>query len=97
MSLRTILIVFLLHLVPVTWIFVLTCLNSECVMGWILFLLIDFPLGWLLIWGEPIYSLISDDYFWRFQVFPALFCQIVGTLNWVLIICFFRKVRKFIK
>ena len=86
-------IVFVLHLIPVSYAFCLCMTYSEAVMGWILFIIIDFPLGLLIV---PVDSLLFEylsvrsavvpDHILRWVFFPAVFFQIVGTINWVIIV-----------
>jgi hypothetical protein len=86
-------IVFVIHSIPVSLVLWACMIEGEAVMLWFLFFLIDFPLGWLLV---PMFALfeylsirsaigIPAPMFLN-VVFPAIFFQIIGTINWVIII-----------
>ena len=85
-------IVFVFHLIPVGYIFWASMTFDEGVMGWLLFLIIDFPLGWLIVPVESMLfeylsvrsAVVPDILQWTF--FPAIFFQIVGTINWVIFV-----------
>jgi len=74
-------IVFIIHLLLTCICFVIAT-SKEGALVWILFLVVDFPLSWLYFPVEPIVHWISDWTFWRFVLAPAMFFQIVGTVNW---------------
>ena len=90
-------IIFVLHLIPVIYILCLCMQYSEAVMGWYLFLMIDFPLGWLwfpvdgllnvsgfFTWLEKVMDMDVMDIYILF--FLPVFFQIIGTINWVIIV-----------
>ena len=86
-------IVFVIHLIPVIYILGVCIASSEGVMGWLLFLMIDFPLGWLFLPAMALLDLCTPLEVWfevKNIVFPAVFFQIVGTINWVIIVLFLR-------
>jgi hypothetical protein len=90
-------IVFVLHLIPVSFGLWSVMTVQESVLLWLLFFAIDFPLGFLFIPVDfllfehfSVRSVIVPDHILRFSFFPAVFFQIVGTINWVIIILFLR-------
>ena len=93
---RIVAIVFVLHLFPVIYVLGVCIAFPEGVMGWFLFLMIDFPLGWLFLPAMGLLDLCTPlEKVW-FEVenivFPAVFFQIVGTINWVIIVLCLRVV-----
>ena len=88
-------ICFVIHLIPVLFVLFSIARTGEAVMLWLLFLFIDFPLAWLYIpvtlFVEPLFrpDIIRCPTFWN-VTFPAIFFQIVGTINWVIIVLFLR-------
>jgi len=78
-------IFFLIHLLPVMYALFVISQSKEGVMVWLLFLLLDFPLSWLFFMVNPVIHWVSESGFWRFVLAPAIFFQIVGTVNWMLI------------
>jgi len=94
---RLVAIVFVFHLIPVSLVFWSVMTVQESVLLWLLFFMIDFPLGFLFIPVDfllfehfSVRSVIVPDHILRFSFFPAIFFQIVGTINWVIIVLFLR-------
>ena len=78
-------VVFLIHLIPVGCVFCLTHFYPEAVMCWLIFLLLDFPLSWLFFTIEPVVRWVSDSQYWANLLAPAIFFQVVGCINWLII------------
>jgi len=92
---RLVAIVFVLHLIPVIGVLWGCMVENEAVMLWLLFFFLDFPLGFLYLVGawmaDPVFVWLgADRSMMNNVVFPAIFFQIVGTINWVIIVLFLR-------
>ena len=79
-------LVFALHLIPIGYVIFVSLQSPEGMMAWLLFLLLDFPLGSIYILIEPVIELN----FWKYLIFLAVFFQIVGSFNWFLIVVLVR-------
>ncbi len=77
--------VFFIHLAMVSYIIFVVSASPEGCMGWLVFLFVDFPLAWLYVPVAPIVDMISDSFFWRFYFAPAVFFQVIGCMNWLMI------------
>jgi len=78
-------IIFAVHLIPVIWVSYCVARYPESSLLWLIFTLLDFPLGWLFYFAYDFIHWVSESDFWRFVLWPALFFQIIGTVNWLLI------------
>lgn len=78
-------IVFIVHLIPVLFIATSVSHYGEAEAWW-LFMGIDFPCSLLVYIACAICDMSSQNVFWRLIVYPAVFFQIIGVLNWMLII-----------
>jgi len=89
-------IIFAIHLIPLTFVFWLVWNFTEAGTAWVLFLLLDFPLSWFYFPVAPIVDQITEGWFWRelwrLHLAPAIFFQVVGCINWLLIYLFVSKI-----
>jgi len=83
---KVFLIIFLVHLVLVIGAVYHELFAEEGAgLIWILFLLLDFPLSCLFFMVNSIVHWILGSILLRFTFATAIFFQIVGTVNWLLI------------
>jgi len=75
-------IVFIVHLIPVVYIFFVS-LQSGGGIAWMLFVFIDFPASLLYYFTKPLIGPL--DSVWQLAVAHAIFFQVVGSINWLLI------------
>jgi hypothetical protein len=92
MSVRAVCIIFFIHLILVAFVARYVYAYSEASTLWLIFLLLDFPLSWLILIVHPFIDQISDCYFWRTTFALAIFFQTIGTINWLVIYMLVRKI-----
>jgi hypothetical protein len=81
-TLKVFCVVFTIHLIPIVYIFFVS-LQPEGGMAWMLFAILDFPASLLYYFAEPLVGQL--DSVWQLAVAHAIFFQIVGSINWLLI------------
>ena len=86
-------IIFVVHLIPVLYIVFCCFYSDEGEMGWLFFPILDFPSSLLYGMVEPWIFKFFNDTFIRFILFPAIFFQIIGVINWVAIVYIVKFIR----
>jgi hypothetical protein len=93
-------VIFILHLIPVSYVAWLVANYSEAGTAWLLLLLLDFPLSWSIFPLVSVIPIDSNQYdVWNIQLALALFFQFIGSINWLLVYllvcCLFKALKRF--